>query len=62
MVSVGQRWRNSDFHEFVVEAVKTIDGDIWVHYARADKFGSAGDQKYNCLIGAFEQRFFLSPA
>ena len=56
-VNVGSKWRSSDFKEFVVEAVKKLDGDTWVHYAVADKYGCATDQKFSCLAGAFEVRF-----
>ena len=56
-VNVGSTWRGSDFTDFVVEAVEKLGGDTWVHYARADKFGSAGEQKYSCLEGAFKVRF-----
>lgn len=57
MINVGSKWRGSDYSEFVVEAVKVLAGDTWVHYARCDKFGFASDQKFSCLAGAFEVRF-----
>lgn len=57
LINVGSRWRSSDFQEFVVEAVKVLAGDTWVHYAKVNKFGSASDQKFSCLAGAFEVRF-----
>jgi hypothetical protein len=57
LINVGSTWRGSDYSEFVVEAVKVLAGDTWVHYARADKFGSATDQKFSCLAGAFVVRF-----
>ena len=57
MINVGSKWRGSDYSEFVVEAVKLLAGDTWVHYAKTDKFGCASDQKYSCLAGAFEVRF-----
>ena len=57
MVNVGSTWRSSDYKSFVVEAVKKLDGDTWVHYAKADKFGCAGDEKYSCLEDAFKVRF-----
>lgn len=57
-VATGSTWRSSDFNEFFVEAVKKLDGDVWVHYAKADKFGSATEQKYSCLEGAFKVRFY----
>ena len=56
-INAGSKWRSSDYKEFVVEAVKVLGGDTWVHYARADKFGLASDQKFSCLAGAFEVRF-----
>ena len=56
-VRVGSKWRASDFSEFVVEAVEKLDGNTWVHYAKAGKFGSGTDQKYSCLEGAFKVRF-----
>jgi hypothetical protein len=57
MINVGSTWRSSDYKEFVVEAVKVLDNDTWVHYAKADKFGMATDEKFSCLAGAFEVRF-----
>jgi hypothetical protein len=57
-INVGSKWRGSDYSEFVVEAVKVLGGDTWVHYARADRFGMATDQKFSCLAGAFEVRFY----
>ena len=58
MINVGSTWKSSDYQDFVVEAVKKLDGDVWIHYARADKFGSASEQKYSCLEGAFKVRFY----
>ena len=57
MINVGSKWRGSDYSEFVVEAVKVLGGDTWVHYSRVDKFGCGSDQKFSCLAGAFEVRF-----
>ena len=56
-INVGSKWRGSDYSEFVVEAVKVLAGDTWVHYAKTDKFGIGTDQKFSCLAGAFEVRF-----
>jgi hypothetical protein len=56
-VNVGSRWRSSDYKDFVVESVKILAGDTWVHYAKVDKFGMATDQKFSCLAGAFKVRF-----
>ena len=58
LINVGSTWRGSDFSEFIVEAVKVIAGDTWVHYAKTDKFGKATDQKFSCLAGAFTVRFY----
>ena len=59
-VKVGSKWKGSDYTDFVVEAVKQIAGDTWVHYAKADKFGVGTDQKFSCLAGAFKVRFHPS--
>jgi hypothetical protein len=56
-VNAGSKWKGSDSTEFVVETVKKLGEDTWVHYARADKFGKASEQKFSCLAGAFEVRF-----
>jgi hypothetical protein len=56
-VNAGSKWRSSDYKEFVVEAVKLLSGETWVHYAKTDKFGLASDEKFSCLAGAFEIRF-----
>ena len=57
-VNVGSKWRASDFSEFVVEAVKILGGDTWVHYAKTNQYGSATDQKFSCLAEAFKVRFY----
>jgi hypothetical protein len=57
-VNVGSKWRGSDYSEFVVEAVENLGDEVWIHYARSDKFGSAGEEKFSCLAGAFDVRFY----
>lgn len=60
-VNTGSTWRSSDSTEFIVEAVEKIGGEVWIHYAKAGKFGSGTEQKYSCLEGAFLSRFFPCP-
>ena len=56
-VVTGSVWKSSDYSDFIVEAVRLLAGETWVHYAKTDKFGFATEQKYNCLEGAFKLRF-----
>jgi hypothetical protein len=47
------RFSSSDGKVFVVEEVRQVGQELWVHYYN-DKTG----QQYSCLLDAFSQRFF----
>lgn len=53
-IDINSKWYTSEGSVFVVDDVKTVNGDIWVHYHR---YGT--NQQYNCLAAAFVNRFFL---
>lgn len=54
-IDINSKWYTSEGSVFVVDDVKTVDNNTWVHYHR---YGT--DQQYNCLAAAFVKRFFLN--
>lgn len=54
-IDINSKWYTSEGSVFVVDNVKTVDDNTWVHYHR---YGT--DQQYNCLAAAFVKRFFLN--
>ena len=50
MITIGSRWKSTDYKDFVVEGVEKKDNQIWVYYTN-------GEQKFSCLEPAFRVRF-----
>lgn len=51
-IKIGSRWSGSSRTQFVVRNLITDDRGTWVHYINYET-----EKDYNCLIGAFLQRF-----
>ena len=51
-MTMATRFTSADGKIFVVEEVKQVEKDLWVHYHNVDT-----GQKYSCLLDAFSQRF-----
>ena len=52
-MTMATRFTSADGRVFIVEEVRQVDKDLWVHYHDA-KTG----QQYSCLLDAFSQRYF----
>ena len=54
MIKVGSEWIGSNFKSFIVRGIEQRNDGMWISYA-----SHAEDRTYECLIGAFLQRFKL---
>jgi gentisate 1,2-dioxygenase len=50
--NVANKWITADSKVFKIEQLVHNDNGVWVHYVN-----ELTGKKYNCLIGAFLQRF-----
>ena len=56
-LKVGSTWRgNAHDTKFIIQQIEKADTGVWIHYT-----GSNGNN-YNCLIGAFLERFREIPS
>jgi hypothetical protein len=51
---INSRWRGSTHIRFVVDAITESEAGPVIHYIR-----SSDNKQFNCLLGAFLQRFTL---
>jgi hypothetical protein len=61
MVNKGSLWSDGKGQLFRILEVTQAEGETWVFYRTEPPKGhsTTGCKEYNCLIGAFEQRFSL---
>jgi hypothetical protein len=51
-MTMATRFTSADGKIFVVEEVRQVEKELWVHY-----HNSKTGQQYSCLLDAFSQRF-----